>query len=362
MIARYLEAIFRHKLLLAIPPLLIPLLVAPIVIFTMPPSYQAITGVWVDKPRYLIGQDDGASPWITPAQFQANRLNEMLQTRAFLNGAASRTTLAPLVGNEKGEERIREAIGRGVSVQSRGERLLVVTFKSDKPQMALQLGNAVVEEFRERSMNERASQASFAITFIEARLREAEDRLNVANEALRKYVAANPRLTNLDPSRSAAGSAAARNGLPTAAIDPQLAELLKRAEIEQKEVERARGTLEQARFDSSAGIEAQDMRFQVVDPARLPTSPVSERRKVIMFVALASMIGLGISAALAVFLVASDRTIRNEADMHGIWDVIGVVPRLGPSRVTRAMPLDLARLQVGLRAGTALPSGMETSR
>jgi uncharacterized protein involved in exopolysaccharide biosynthesis len=361
-ISKYLEAMFRHKWLLMLPPVLIPLIVAPIAIFMLPPTYQTVTAVMVDKPRYLAATDDISNPWITPAQFQSSRFTEMMQTRSFLNAVASRTSLASLVGNERGETRIRETITRGTQVIPRGDRLVSVGFSAETPQLAFQIANALVEEFRDRSMNERSSQASFALGFVESRLKEAEARLDEENEALRKYVAANPRLTTLDPSRSANSSAAARNGLPTAAIDPQLAELIKNVEIEQREVERARLTLEQARFDASAGIEAQDMRFQVIDPARMPTSPSSDRRKIAMFVALAAVIGLGISAALSVFFVATDRTVRGESDLEGLWDVIGAVPAIGPKGKLHSAPIELARLQVGVLAGARLPAGSEAAR
>jgi uncharacterized protein involved in exopolysaccharide biosynthesis len=362
LIAKYLEAIFRHKWLLMLPPLLIPLIVAPIAVFSMPTTYQTITAVMVDRPRYLAATDDIANAWITPAQFQSARFAEMLQTRSFLNAVASRTSMAPLVSTERGESRIREVISRGTQVVPRGDRLVSVGFSADTPQLAYQVANALVEEFRDRSMNERSTQASFALGFLESRLKEAEARLDQENEALRKYVAANPRLTTLDPSRSANNSTAARNGLPTAAIDPQLAELLKNVEIEQREVERTRMTLDQARFDATAGIEAQDMRFQVVDPARMPTSPTSDRRKIIMFVALAAVIGGGISVALTVFFVATDRTIRGESDLDGLWDVIGAVPAIGPGGKLRSAPLELARLQIGLAAGARLPAAAEAAR
>lgn len=359
MIAKYLEAMFRHKLLVFLPPILIPLIVAPIAFFTMAPSYQTWTGVWVDKPRYLASQDEMTNAYVTPAQYQSGRLSELLQTRSFLNAVAARTTLAPLTGNEKGEDRIREIITRGTQILPRGERLLVVGFKGDSPQLALQIANAMAEEFRDRTNAERVTQASFATSFVEARLKEAEDRQNQANEAVKKYVAANPRLTNIDPSRGAAGSSAARAGLPTAAIDPQLAELLNRADLEKKEVERARGTLEQARFDASAGVEANDMRFQIVDPARLPTAPTSERRKQMMFVVIGLVVGVGVSAVLTVVLVTSDRSVRHENDLESLGHVVGVIPALAATSKKLTLSSPVARLSVGIPAGVALPSGME---
>lgn len=360
MIGKYLDVIFRHRWLILLPPLLIPLIVTPVAWLSMPKYYQTWTGIWVDRPKYLTGTDD-FNNFISPSQQQANRVSELIQTRSFLNTVAARTALAPLIGSEMGEDRVRQTISRGTALLSSGDHLLVIGFKADTPTLAMQVATALVDEVRERLTAERVSQASFAVSFTETRLQEAEARLTQANEAVRKYVAANPRLTSLDPSRGIGSSAAARLTLPTAAIDPQLAEILKRAEIEQREVERTRATLEQARFDASASLEAQDMRFQIVDPARMPTAPTLERRKVMMFAALATIVGVGISGVIAVLLVAGDRTARNETDLEALGPVIGVIPPLQTTPLGKGADAELARIRVGQPAGTVLPRDLEAT-
>ena len=53
MIARLLESFFRHKWLLLLPPLLIPLIVGPIALLTASAYYETWIGVWVDRPTIL---------------------------------------------------------------------------------------------------------------------------------------------------------------------------------------------------------------------------------------------------------------------------------------------------------------------
>ena len=53
MITKFLEAFFRHKLLVLLPPFLIPLIVGPWALMTAPIYYESFAGVWVDKPTYL---------------------------------------------------------------------------------------------------------------------------------------------------------------------------------------------------------------------------------------------------------------------------------------------------------------------
>ena len=51
MITKFLEAFFRHKLLVLLPPFLIPLIVGPYALVTAPIYYESFAGIWVDKPQ-----------------------------------------------------------------------------------------------------------------------------------------------------------------------------------------------------------------------------------------------------------------------------------------------------------------------
>jgi len=48
-IGKLLEAFFRHKLLLMLPPILIPLIVGPIALRMAPEYYESWMGVWVAR-------------------------------------------------------------------------------------------------------------------------------------------------------------------------------------------------------------------------------------------------------------------------------------------------------------------------
>jgi hypothetical protein len=109
MITKFLEAFFRHKLLVLLPPVLIPLIVGPWALVTAPIYFESFAGIWVDKPQYLAYND--FSPYSAPSGQQSARLAEQLKTRTFLMDVAKRTPLAPLVGNPKGEERIAQIVG-----------------------------------------------------------------------------------------------------------------------------------------------------------------------------------------------------------------------------------------------------------
>src|SRR5207248_1477026 len=107
-----------------------------------------------------------------------------------------------------------------------------------------------------------------------------EQELARATDALRRYMAGNPRLA--DPNRGGVASGS-RPDLSAAPMDPQLADLQRRVELQQQDVERARSALDRAQLNISAGQEGQDLQFQVVDPPRMPTQRTREIRKMLMF-------------------------------------------------------------------------------
>ena len=50
---KFLEALFRNKRLLLLPPLLIPLIVGAVSFVTTPLYYEGWTAVWLSQPTYL---------------------------------------------------------------------------------------------------------------------------------------------------------------------------------------------------------------------------------------------------------------------------------------------------------------------
>ena len=89
---RYLETFFRHRVLFAVPIVLI-LLVSAGVVLSQPPSYMASTRLWVDTPAISTGTDQ-SNPFVTPAAEQTGSLLELLNTRYFDLKVAQRGPLA----------------------------------------------------------------------------------------------------------------------------------------------------------------------------------------------------------------------------------------------------------------------------
>jgi hypothetical protein len=334
------------------------LILAPIAWLTASVTYDTWAGVWVERPAYLSYKDD-SNPWTTPAQNQSALMGELLRTRAFLTDVAKRTNLAPLVGGPR-EDSLQTIIGGNIATFPTGSHLLVLRYRADTPELSLQVLNAILDAFKEQVAASRVSQGGTATAFYEARLQAAEQQLARTNEALRRYVAANPRLTTIDPTRGAGATTASRLGLPPAAIDPDIAELLRRLDSDQREVDRARASLDQAQLDVSASLEGQQLGFQVVDPPQRPLASRNLRKRLIL-PAGGLAAGLGLSGLLLIVLMASDRAVRSESDLAPTVRIVGVVPRLEAKSLPGRAGPNAARRAIGFVAGTALPAPRGTN-
>lgn len=361
MTARLLETFFRHKRLILLPPLLIPLLAGLVAWLAAPRFYESSMGIWVERAAYL--RQEERNLYSSPAKDQADRLWELLRTRTFVTDIAKRTALAPLAGSARGEDTLMDVIGRNISVVPGSGNLLVLRYRAATPELANQMLTAVYDVFKDRVLNDRSGQANLAISFYEARLQEAEQQYATLSDQFRLQLAANPRLRSLQANRDPSTSAAQRD-LALQAADPQLADLQRRLDFQQREVERSRTSLEQARLDIASSLEGQELGLQVIDPASMPATPGSrergsDRRRLLMYPAGGLLAGLGLSAILLVLLVAADRTIRSEGDLAPGCRLVGIVPRLHAKRLPRHADPDATRRAIAATARLALPAATE---
>lgn len=328
MIARLLDAFFRHKWLIIPPPVLVPLISLPAImlwVFT----YETRAAIWIERPTYLRQAGEDLGRFVTPAQTQAARLNELLRSRTFLMDVADQTPLSPLIGTTRGEDRIEALVEKGLTIAASGNNLVVVRFEASTPEISYQFVNALVEQFRERADAGRRGQADHAISFYEARVQAAEEQLAKSNEAVRRYVGSNPRLSMVDRSPQVSASGAARPAEGSlAALDPKLAELRARVELDERDVERARQSLDEAQLSVSASLQGQELGFQIIDPPRVPTEPKRSLKKIATYLVAAEVAGLSLSAALLLLLIVTDRSVRSEPDLVSTYPVIGAIPRL----------------------------------
>src|SRR5579859_7654652 len=159
MIRRFLEALFRHKLLLLLPPVLIPGVVTPIVVASAPITYDSYVTVWVDHPSYL-NYNDGSNPWVTPAQVQVTHMSELLSTRPFEMDVANRTSLAPLTQSNAGQGQIDDVFKKTISLIRPSDHIIVVTVSAPTAQISYEIATALVNAYQEKVQADMADQSS----------------------------------------------------------------------------------------------------------------------------------------------------------------------------------------------------------
>jgi uncharacterized protein involved in exopolysaccharide biosynthesis len=346
-IARFLETFFRHKMLILLPAIITPLVVIPFAFALVKPYYETWAGLWVERPAYVPSGDD-FSRYITPAQNQQQRLVEFLKTRSFTEEVARKTSLGPLLESSAGRDEVYDYLQRAIAPVASGNKLLNIRVRSEDPDLSMEIIQATVSTFRERNQNERMVQASQAISFYEQQLRDAEEKLTTSRESMRRYAVANPRAVSETP------NSGSRSTLPTAATDPQLAEVLARLDQDQKEVDRLRGLATESKFEATATLDGSDSSLQLLDPPIYPSRAQRDRRRLLIFPAAAVVIGMLVSALLLVGLAASDRSVRSTADLRSMSRVIGVVPRMGLRRMPRQSGPETTRRAIAFVAGTAI--------
>ncbi|HLZ31291.1 MAG TPA: hypothetical protein VKV73_28575 [Chloroflexota bacterium] len=356
MIRKLLEAFFQHKLLLLLPPILIPAVVVPIAVMTTPPTYETSVSVWIDRPAYLSNKD-GTSAWVSAVQTQAGRLSELLRTRAFVADVAGRTSLAPLLNSVAGQARVADLMTRGVTVGSAptvgattSEHLLVIKVQAGTAQLSYELCKSIVDAYQEKSAADQADQASVAVDFYQSRLQDAQQTLSKASLDLRRYSAARQTDgtdTAIDPSQS---------NITAAMLDPKLGAFQSNLQAAQADVNGAQAALNQAQQDAMMSAQGLQYGFQVLDPPELQIAPVNQLKKLIIYPIAAFLAGLGLTGVLLVLLVAGDRSVRSELDLAPGLRVLGLVPALNLKNVPKKLRSGATRRAIGATAGMALPA------
>jgi hypothetical protein len=343
-IERILEAFFRHAILILLPTVLIPLDVTAAVLST-PAQYEAQAGMWVEQATYLVYSTDDINRYLPPSYNQRNRLIELMQTRSFVGEIASTTALAAVTAGPNGEDAVRQIFARDFDVGVSGDHLVTLRFRSEDRATAIDVLNTLVASFKARAAADRYGQAQVAITFYQSRLTDAEKALSAARRALADTVAGNPTLA----------AALSRGGSDAARLDPQFAEAQRRVDVAQRDADAARGSLDRAELDVSAGVRGLEFGFRIVDPVQASATPSRQLKKALIYPVVALLAGLVISAALLLLFALSDHSVRSIADLGPETVILGLLPHMQPRGLARRPGPAATRRAVAFVAGAPIP-------
>src|SRR5205085_11210885 len=113
--------------------------------------------------------------------------------------------------------------------------------------------------------------------------------------------------------------------------------------LDERDVERARASLDDARLNVTASIQGQELGFQIIDPPKMPTESKRSMKKIMIYPIAGLIAGLGLSMALLLLLIVADRSARSEIDLTPTYPVVAVIPELRLDRLLADAESDATR-------------------
>lgn len=204
---RILEIIFRRLVRFLILIILLPL-VAVLVAYLMPRSYQTVTTIWALRPYQMIGAtgaalDSQTNTPLTPAQTQVNTLIELLNTRDF---AVTVTKGIPLASSlhlstsvtsnpQLLDTALFQEISRHVVVTANGYDLFSISYTNHDPEVAQQVVEAVIQNYGLYIQKLSKTEGQNLLNTYQKQLVEEKQNLDAAITAESTYIASHPSLS-----------------------------------------------------------------------------------------------------------------------------------------------------------------------
>jgi uncharacterized protein involved in exopolysaccharide biosynthesis len=321
---RYLETFFRHRVLFAVPVVLI-LLVSGAVVLTQPIAYTASTRLWVDKPA-LGTTDEQNNPFVSPAAEQAESLLELMNTRYFTVKAAHRGPLARSLGSEPTSpsgihwvtSKIRggdttahlpsseevdnmafDILNHNTQVYAVGPQIIEIDFTYGNPQVAAATAQSVIDQFLDETLSSSKARAQVVSDFYSGQVRQAQTALTSADQAVAAYLAQHPEFRSV-----------------TAVPDARLLQLQQADQQARQTVSDFQSKVDGARLSQAALGAPGASGMRLLDPAVVPAQAGVSRK--LLVEALGA--GLGVAAVVLVLglltLTLADTTLRRPEDVE----------------------------------------------
>ena len=337
---RYLGTFFRGRRLYI--PVLLLLLAATVLgtYYLARTQYEATARIWVDKPALESVLAPNAPPdYVSPAQQQADKLIQLIQTDSFVVAVVTNTTASTRLTNESDRDRVIKDVRGKHGVTPLGPNTIKIAYAGSDPVLCQQMVQSAIDQFRARDLTARIEQNAIERQFYEKQLQIYEDQVNAAAKRAEDFQRAHP---YPDPS------------------SPQYLEL----QGLQREVESARALLnttrtkiEQANAADSLSDTSRQYEFQILDAPTVPTRPAATLTRMATYLALGLAVSLGLILCAVAFATWQDTTIRNGDDLQRLTNVplLDAIPHL---------PSDQARGDGGHRhrAGVARDQQVSTGQ
>ncbi len=328
----YVETAFRHRLLLLMPAILIPVLVA-IGAWVTTRHYEVTATVWAQVPTLI--STEGGTSYTAPSVAEAETFNEHLSTEAFrrqvltdagldeevlagkwpgqsdLGRLLSKTSvtkpiasflgLGTPVGDEEALRRAIDEVEKRISVESRGTNLVRITYKGGDPETGVALVNTAIKAYQDENYSNSSSQAQAVLSFYEDQVSERKNALDDANAPLRQFEAQHPTMPGVSLSPSEA---------------QELGRLQADYDVRLSQYEKAVEQLGEAQLRADTSLTSRQHAFTLVDAPKAPNAPTLDVSRAVTLVFMGIVFGFGLGSVLILIRTWSDRTLQRADDVE----------------------------------------------
>jgi uncharacterized protein involved in exopolysaccharide biosynthesis len=311
--ARYVEMLLRYWV-----RFVILLIIAPIVLGACSAlyfrSYTGSASLWVETPSYF-GATVTPALWniyLTPAQNQAENLNELLSTDAFLNQIGDRLMETGAVTDKAARNAILSSFPTHFRVTADGTHLVRLKFSNQGQAICTAVLKVTIQLFQERLTAAQVDQADLSTSFLSGQLKSAKARVDASQAALQKYLADHPGIRTAQPT----------------AIQTDLDRLVAQVQKDQTEVNQLQTQLDQVTFLGAVAQRLVDTNTKLVDQPRITRTGLLGDNSSLKRAALFSLACFTLGAAYLLLLVWADKTARDakELDSRLKVPVLATVP------------------------------------
>ena len=340
----YLETLFRGPKLLILPALALPF-VAIIALFAMPATFTTTATLWVD--RAIEEQYTSSSIILTASQEEAQAFNDRLETVSFRREVIIDAGLAPLVESlqwpqpagpaswlddvglaaiggklggtpaktvEESWTRATDALLSSVTVESKGENLILVTYMGPDKENAQALVNAATTNYLQEKANAAQRKVDESNRVHDPLVTALESEVETARQAWVNFSAALPVVPTTSQEQQANElEAVYREGL---------------ARLDEMKLARASATLSAVTEWTNTTPNA-----TLVDAPDSPNALLG-MLGLVKYAIMAGFVGAFLGGVLVVVRTWLDRELRIPEDIEARLEapVIAVLPLIGGSR------------------------------
>lgn len=326
---RYAETFFRYWLIALVPLILLPA-AEYLVIKHSPKTVQSSANLWVNQG---LGAADATNQFETAAQMEGDAINQLIQSPSFDLSVAQASPAYRLLLAKTSDPSgtVTTDLSKNVLTDPVGPNLLKISYTADNWVLALQVVQNLINAVSNQTavLSEQATKAS--INYYSSQLQSLK--LNAATSArrLRDYMTEhNIRLADIVAL------------MPT---DSTLATYYQQSQADQSAVNNAQSQLSQLRTKLALPpAESQQTNFRVQDSPSVAI--VSSKKKDIMNLAIALVLGLLVGGGFIVVKTLLDRSLRYADEVHQLLGlpILAVMPYRSslattpPSQAALALP------------------------